>query len=129
MSRRLFALALLPLAPTLAYAAACGDPSHTFLGRPYDELRECVGSTAALDVVEGEQPAECSPRCLARPMPDGGRLIYLSSMCGATPIPFDASGSDPLCPSALDAIGRRDTCLSDGGSANPAPRPIDAALD
>jgi hypothetical protein len=128
MRRGLFALSLAPLAP-VAVVYACGDPSYVFDGRLFVEHRGCLGTTASVDVVEGEQPRRCPPACLAQPLADGGRAIYVSTMCPPYPFSFDASGSDPACPTALAALERDDTCLLDGGSANPRPPPEDASED
>ncbi len=118
-------LVLLPAA--VLVAIACGDPSHLYVGRPYDEQRGCLESTAALDVVEGEAPKTCAPVCLVQVPADGGRRIYVSSMCAPYPFGVDVSGSDPACAAALAAQARRDHCLEDGGSS--APPPKDAAAE
>lgn len=110
-----------------AVAIACGDPSHTYLGRLFVEDRSCLGPTRAIDVVEGETPGSCDPKCLLQPLSDGGRALYVGTMCGPYPYGFDVSGADPGCPAALAAHARRDTCLADGGSTSPAP--ADAAVD
>jgi hypothetical protein len=129
MQRRLFALGLAPLAMLVECAFACGEPSHIFEGRLFVEERECLGTKSSVDVVEGDTPAECGPTCLAQPLADGGRSIYVATMCGPYPYGFDASGSDPLCPRALAALARNDTCFVDGGSSSPASTPADAASD
>jgi hypothetical protein len=130
MRRRPFALALATLpAFLLVGLGACGNGSHVFEGRLFVEGRRCLGTTASVDVVDGERPGACRPVCLAQPYPDGGRAIYVSTMCGPYPFAFDASGSDPACPSALDALARGDTCLTDGGSSAPASPSADAATD
>jgi hypothetical protein len=123
--RRLHAMGL--LAPFVGVAIACGTDSHLYQGRLFREERACLASTTALDVVEGDGVRICGPICLSQPHADGGRSIYVSSECGPFPYLFDASSSDPACGPALDALGRSDSCLSDGGSSNPLPR--DAATD
>ncbi|MBX3204635.1 MAG: hypothetical protein KF764_06170 [Labilithrix sp.] len=130
MLRRLFVLAA-ALAMLVAYAIACGDPSHIFEGRLYVERRSCLGTTASVDVVEGAGGGNCGPTCLTQPHTDGGRAVYVATMCAPYPFGFDASGSDFACPAALAALERGDTCLLDGGSANPAPaeEPADAGGD
>ncbi|HVH46109.1 MAG TPA: hypothetical protein VM925_27355 [Labilithrix sp.] len=104
MRRRFFALTLGPLALLVVDATACGDPSHVFEGRLFLEGRACLGTKASVDVVEGEKPGECGPTCLAHPHVDGGRSIYVSTMCSPYPFGFDAAGTDPACPSALAAL-------------------------
>jgi hypothetical protein len=99
--------------------AACGDSSHVFEGRLFVEERGCLGTTSSLDTVSGEGPGQCPATCLAQPLRDGGRAIYVATMCAPYPFGFDTSGTDPACPAALAAFGRNDTCLLDGGSANP----------
>lgn len=110
-----------------AIAIACGDRSHPYLGRLYVEQRDCLGTTASIDVVEGDLPGGCEPACLAQPLEDGGRSIYVATMCPPYPFGFDAGGADPACPAALAALARRDTCFVDGGSSSPAP--ADAGAD
>lgn len=100
---------------------ACGDPSHIYEGRAYLESRDCLGTTSSVDVVEGERPGSCGPVCLAHGHPDGGRTLYVSTMCAPYPFQFDASGRDPSCPAALAALGRDDTCNVDGTSTHPIP--------
>ena len=130
MQRGIFAAGLCAFALLAAYGLACGDPSHVYEGRLFVERRQCLGTTASVDVVEGDPPGSCGPTCLAQPQSDGGRAIYVSTMCGPYPFAFDASGSDPACPQALAALERNDTCLVDGGSTSPAPPVVDAgALD
>ncbi len=105
-----------------AHLVACGNPSHVFEARLFVEQRQCLGTKASVDVVDGEPPSSpCAPTCLVQPQSDGGRAIYVSTMCGPYPFGFDASGSDPACPAALDALARKDTCFVDGGSSSPAP--------
>lgn len=115
----------------LALAAACGEPSHVFQGRLFreDANRRCLGTTASVDVVEGDPPGTCPAVCLAQSHTDGGRSLYVSTMCAPYPFMFDASGTDPSCPAALAALERNDTCLVDGGSANPPPPQSDAMTD
>jgi hypothetical protein len=128
MRRRLFGLGV-GLAMIAAYGmASCGDPSHVFEGRYFLEGRGCLGTTSSVDVVEGERPGNCGPICLAHAHTDGGRSIYVATMCAPYPFGFDTSGSDPACPAALAALERNDTCLLDGGSSNPSP-PSDAGSD
>ena len=132
MRRSLWALGLAPLAMLVLHAAACGDPSHIFEGRRFVEQRACLGTISSIDVVEGDRPGSCGPTCLAQPESDGGRSIYVSTMCAPYPFAFDASGSDPACPAALEALARNDSCRADGGSSNPLPPPqppADASTD
>jgi hypothetical protein len=110
-------------------ALACGDPSHVYAGRRFAPERGCVEPSTSLDVVTGTMPSQpCAPACLAQPHPDGGRSIFVSTMCAPFPYGFDPSGTDPLCPSALAASARNDTCFDDGGSKSPLP-PVDAGAD
>lgn len=109
----------------LTLATACTEASHVFEGRLFVEGRKCLGTTASVDVVDGENGGRCPPTCLAQPLKDGGRAVYVSTMCAPYPFAFDASGGDLLCPIALEALDRNDTCLVDGGSTNPAPLALD----
>lgn len=106
-----------------AGVSACGEPSHVFNGRLYLSDRDCLAATTSLDVVPGEPPGTCDPACLVQSLGDGGRSVYVSTMCPPYPFAFDASGSDPRCPEALAALARGDRCLEDGGSTSPAPTP------
>ena len=124
----LILLAIAPLA-LVVLGASCGDPSHIFEGRLFLPQRGCLGTTSSVDVVEGERPGSCGPTCLTQPQSDGGRAIYAATMCGPYPVNFDASGADPLCPLALAALERNDTCLIDGGSSSPPAAPSDAGTD
>src|SRR5690349_14835423 len=117
MRRALLTLALAPVALLAAYASACGEQaSHVYPGRLFVEGRECLGSKSSVDVVDGEQAGECGPICLAQSKADGGRSIYVATMCPPYPYAIDASGSDPACARALGAFARNDSCLLDGGS-------------
>jgi hypothetical protein len=103
---------------------SCGTSSHLYTGRFFSESRGCLGTESSIDVVEDETPGSCAPVCLVRakdPNADGGRSVYVSTMCSPYPKGFDTSGADPACARALDALSRNDTCLSDGGSTHPAP--------
>jgi hypothetical protein len=111
---------MVPIA-CIVHMIACGDPSHIYQGRLYLEHRGCLGTTSSIDVVEGEDPGSCPALCLLQKLPDGGRAVYLSTMCAPYPFGFDTAGTDPVCAAALAALGRDDTCLTDGGSSAPAP--------
>ena len=122
MRRPRLGLGLVACTTVAVYGLACGDPSHVFEGRLFVEDRQCLGTKASIDVVEGDRPSKtCGPTCLAHPQTDGGRAIYVSTMCAPYPFAFDASGADPACPAALAALERNDTCLVDGGSTRPPP--------
>jgi hypothetical protein len=112
-----------------AGAYACGDArSHPYAGRLYRGDRDCVDPSSVIDVVDGPSGATCAPVCVASPVsPDGGRAIYVSTMCAPYPPFFDSSGNVPGCERALAASSRNDTCTGDAGSTNPAPR--DASSD
>jgi hypothetical protein len=112
----------------ILHVAACDDPvSHIFVGRFYVDGRDCLGTNATIDVVEGADPGDCAPVCLVKPDDDGGRSVYVSTMCAPYPPFYDAGGGDPGCPRALAALARGDTCLADGGSTQPPP--ADAGSD
>ena len=99
----------------MAAVIACGDPSHIYEGRAFIDDRDCLGTTSSVDVVEGDKPVKiCAPVCLAHAHSDGGRTLYVSTMCAPYPFQYDASGGDPGCPAALAALGRDDTCNVDG---------------
>lgn len=129
-SRAILAL-LVPLAvrACIMHASACKDDgTHVYLGRLFVEARGCLGTTSSVDVVTGGDPGECPPICLLQHRAEGGRAIYVATMCAPYPagVEFDTSGTDPACPAALAALTRDDTCLSDGGDTHPLP---DAAAD
>lgn len=117
----------LPTFLAASVALGCGEASHVFEGRLFVEGRQCLGTTSSVDVVAGERPGSCEPVCLVQPTGDGGRAIYVATMCGPYPPGFDATGKDAACTPALAALARGDTCLVDGGSSHPSPR--DAGSD
>ena len=130
------AAALLALAAgaCILHASGCkNDGTHVYLGQFYLEGRDCLGTPSALDVLEGEASGNCNAICLVQLRAEGGRTVYVSSMCPPLPpaVEFDPSGTDPRCAAALAALARNDTCLSDGGSTAPPPRATaaDAATD
>ena len=67
------------------------------------------GATGQID---GHFATGARPRGLA--LSADGRTLYVATMCPPYPFQFDASGSDPICPAALAAFGRDDTCNVDG---------------
>lgn len=97
-----------------------------FEGQLFVERRACLGTPSSIDVVDGERAGDCGPTCLVQLLADGGRTIYVSTMCAPYPFAVDASGTDPACSKALAALGRSDVCLLDGGSSNP---PSDTTSD
>jgi hypothetical protein len=117
------------LACSLHLSACKDDGTHTYLGRLYVEARGCLGTSSSLDAISGGDPGDCPPICLAQPNAEGGRAIYVATMCGPYPYGFDTSGADPACPKALAALARNDTCLSDGGATHPLPPVVDAGTD
>jgi hypothetical protein len=114
------------VALALALVAACDDSntrSHVYAGRQLEDARGCLDPTSSIDVVEGpEPPSTCSPTCIVSP-PDfdsGLTTVYVSTMCPPLPAaPFDTTGSDPRCSTALAAYQANTTCLSDGGVGVP----------
>jgi hypothetical protein len=130
------AAALAVVAGTTLVIACKDDGTHVYVGRFFREERSCLGTTSALDVISGDVPGECAPVCLIQRRAEGGRSVYVATMCPPYPTPaeFDLSGTDPVCVPALDALARNDTCATDGGSSNPLPRadasaPADATTD
>ena len=122
---------LVPLAAItcIVQAPACKDDgTHVYVGSLFVEARDCLGTSSSVDVVTGGNPGECAPICLLQHRGDGGRAVYVATMCPPYPagVEFDTSGTDPACPAALAALARGDTCLSDGGDTHPA---VDAAVE
>ena len=106
------------------------DGTHVYLGRLFLEARNCLGTSSSVDVISGEDPGTCQAVCLLQPRAEGGRAVYVSTMCPPYPAPdFDVSGKDPACARALAALARNDTCLSDGGATHPVPPVPDASAD
>jgi hypothetical protein len=99
---------------------ACGESSHVYEGRLYHEDRHCLATTSSVDVVAGDRPGDCAPTCLLQPLRDGGRSVYVATMCGPYPVGLRIT-NEPPCDEALAALSRRDTCKADGGSTNPVP--------
>lgn len=124
---RKYLLLLMPAAAVLAWVG-CGDASHIFVAREYDEVRGCLGLNRSVDVVVGDLPPSCPAVCLTEDNEDGGegRRVWTSTMCEPYPWNFDAAGTDPACAAALAASLRNDTCLDDGGSTRPI---VDASAD
>lgn len=122
-----YLLLLVPSAAVLAWAG-CGDTSHIFVARQYDEVRGCLGLNTSVDVVVGDLPPSCPVVCLTEANEDGGegRKVWTSTMCEPYPYNFDAASTDPACAPALAAATRNDTCLDDGGSTRPI---VDASAD
>lgn len=129
VSARAGAAAATAAAATAAAAAAAAcimhlsgcseDGTHIYTGRLYLEGRDCLGTPSSVDVVDGNDPGTCAPTCLVQRRAEGGRVIYVSTMCAPYPFGFDATGSDPKCGAALASFARDDTCFSDGGSSAP----------
>ena len=83
-----------------------------------------------MDVTSGDDPGTCGAICLLQRRAEGGRAVYVSTMCPPYPASeFDLSGKDPVCARALAALARNDTCLSDGGTTRPLPPVADASAD
>ncbi len=122
------ALAAAGLVPVVVLACS-GASSHPYAARRFDATRTCVDRTTTIDVVEGPPAANCSVVCLVGAAPDAGSSLYVSLMCAPYPPAFDASGKDPRCRAAIDALERGDTCFADGGSANPVEGGTDATVD
>ena len=113
----------------ILHTNACKDDgTHVYVGRLYVEKRDCLGTSSSVDVISGDDPGSCAPICLVQKRGEGGKAIYVATMCPPYPsgVEFDTGGTDLACPKALAALSRGDTCLSDGGTTHPAP---DASTD
>jgi hypothetical protein len=120
--RALLSVGLLALG-FLVFAACSDVSSHAFIARRYVEGRDCLESSAAVDVVTGPDPGVgCGPKCLVGTGLgfDAGSIVYIAYMCPPDPPTWDESGTDTRCPKALASEARRDTCTGDAGSSNPA---------
>ena len=119
----------------ILHTPACKDDgTHVYVGRLYVEARDCLGTSSSVDVISGDDPGTCAPICLVQKRGEGGKAIYIATMCPPYPagVEFDTAGTDPACPKALAALSRGDTCLSDGGTTHPAPdgaATSDASID
>lgn len=114
----------------LLFLAACdaSGAAYLYTGNLYDPQRGCVSNLGIIDVMEGPDPGSgCGAKCLAAN--DGGLPVYVTTMCGPTPIVADVSGSNPACTPALAALARGDFCLDGGGSTNPINDSGDAGPD
>ncbi len=99
---------------------SCSNPaSHIYAGRRYEPVRDCIDTTASIDVVSSADPGStCDAVCLAAPPTSTGeRALYVSKMCPPYPPLFDTRGGVPDCERALAAYSRNDTCLADGGTS------------
>jgi hypothetical protein len=114
----------------LLLATACDSGSfYAYVARIYDPQRDCLGDVEAVDIGNGSDPGlGCAPQCLVASDPDGGTVVYATTMCGPVPYGVDATGTDSHCSAALAAVQRSDICLVDGGSTNPLTAP-DAGAD
>jgi hypothetical protein len=122
MRRLACALALASRAALVVHVSACDGGTHVYVGHVFEPARGCVEpGAAAIDVVSGDPPGECAPVCVLQALSDGGREVFVSKQCGPYPAQADVSGADPVCPRALAALARGDTCEADGGSAHPLP--------
>jgi hypothetical protein len=120
----------LPVACILHLSSCKDDGTHVYPGRLFLEPRDCVATSSSVDVIAGDDPGTCDPICLLQLQHEGGRAVYVSTMCPPYPAPdFDVSGKDPVCARALAALARNDTCLSDGGTTHPIPPVSDASAD
>jgi hypothetical protein len=104
----------------VALAACKNNTSHIYQGARWDPDKDCMDPVSSIDVLAGDDvPSTCTPTCLVAPAEqDGGRAIYVSSMCGPYPPLFDTTGAFPGCDRALAASTRGDACLADGGTSN-----------
>jgi hypothetical protein len=130
-ARRTAAVATAALSLTCVLHLSCKDDgTHVYVGRLFVEARDCLGTSSSVDVLSGDDPGTCAAVCLLQPRAEGGRAVYVSTMCPPYPAPdFDVSGKDPVCARALAALARNDTCLSDGGTTRPLPPAADAGAD
>jgi hypothetical protein len=108
----------------LLLAGCDAGASYLYTGNLFDAQRSCVSQTGYIDIMEGTDPGSgCAAKCLAPA--EGGLPVYVTTMCGPTPIVADVSGTNPACSPALAAFARGDFCLDGGGSTNP----LDAGAD
>ncbi len=127
--RAAFVFAGLAAIVCIVHTSGCKDDgTHVYVGRLYVEARDCLGTSSSVDVISGDDPGTCAPICLVQKRGEGGKAIYVATMCPPYPagVEFDTAGTDPACPRALAALSRGDTCLSDGGTTH---RPPDASAD
>jgi hypothetical protein len=106
----------------LLAVASCDDNTSYYLyyANRYEPGRDCVDHAIQVDLFNAPNPGNsCTPTCFPGHDQDGAAIVYASTMCGPVPVEVDASGGDPLCPSATAALTRKDFCLDGGGSTNP----------
>ncbi len=117
------------LAAGVCAAVACIDPDANFVytAQPYDPNAMCLGPYVELELI---QAMGGSPRCNSIQPPDSGvpglaclvsssGTVYVSPVCPPYPPDYDTSGTNPLCPQALEAW------VTDGGCFVP---PADAGV-
>ena len=97
----------------LTSLASCGEGNYLFTGRAYDSATKCFGPTVALDVLSGDEPATCAPRCVRRIL-DGGTSLFASDVCGPIPVGF-TEVKDPACDESLPKF--KAGCQKDAGGA------------
>ncbi|MFS8067434.1 MAG: hypothetical protein ACMG6S_13820 [Byssovorax sp.] len=88
---------------------------HTFFALPYDVTLGCLGSSRAIDVIDGPDPGSCAEvHCWVKPT---GEIFVSDRACDA-PLDFTESASGP-CKLAIDAYKKRVICaepVDAGGS-------------
>ncbi len=81
---------------------------HTFFALPYDVTLGCLGSSAAVDVIDGPDPGSCAEvHCWVKPT---GEIFVSDRACDA-PLDFTESASGP-CKLAIDAYKKRVMCAN-----------------
>jgi hypothetical protein len=102
-------------------AMNCGDGTHAYLARKYDDARDCLEPVRSVDVLAGEGSSSgCDAKCFATTTSSGAPAgVYVSSECPPYPPRASIDVSEALCARALAAERRGDFCRSDGGSTRP----------
>ena len=70
---------------TLHTTACKDDGTHVYVGRLYVEARDCLGTSSSVDVISGDDPGSCAPICLVQKRGEGGKAIYVATMCPPYP--------------------------------------------
>lgn len=103
-------------AAALLVAACDSTGAYVYYARTYDQDRDCLGQTEALDIMAGDDPGlGCTRRCLTVNDPDAGTVLYGTTACGPVPYGVNATESDPRCVDVLVALASTRLCSADAG--------------
>lgn len=96
------------LALFAALSLACEKPSsHFFSGYPYDPVKDCIGSAAVIDILDGPDKTCTEVRCWVSPE---GSIWITDQACEGPPDFQDHTSTGGPCEPALDAYFLEQRC-------------------